>query len=138
MATDFGSRVAQARKHAGFTQKQLAPLVGMSQSNLSELETIAFESGKTVQIACRCNVNACWLATGEGNMLDGVAATAPQITTLELSLKTLGEALAAVTDANVVEDLADALAKLARRRGSGRDQEMVVHLLKSKRTGTNG
>lgn len=74
MTTDFGQRVAAARKHAGLTQKQLAPRVGMSQSNLSELETVAYESGKTAQIAHHCGVNAYWLATGEGDMLAGVPA----------------------------------------------------------------
>lgn len=71
VATDFGKRVAAARKHARRTQKQLAPLVGMSQSNLSELETVAHESGKTAQLAYHCGVNAYWLATGEGDMLTG-------------------------------------------------------------------
>jgi len=70
MTTEFGRRLKQARKHAGFTQKQLAPRVGMSQSNLSELETIAHESGKTPQLAEACGVNAFWLATGVGQMLD--------------------------------------------------------------------
>lgn len=74
MSTDFGRRLKLARKHAGLTQKQLAPLAGMSQSNLSELETVAHESGKTVQLAAVCGVNAHWLATGEGEML---AASAP-------------------------------------------------------------
>lgn len=69
MATEFGRRLKLARKHAKLTQKQLAPLAGMSQSNLSELETVAHESGKTVQLAAATGVDAHWLATGEGNML---------------------------------------------------------------------
>lgn len=69
MPTDFGRRIKQARKHAKLTQKQLAPLAGMSQSNLSELETVAHESGKTVQLAAAMGVDAHWLATGEGSML---------------------------------------------------------------------
>lgn len=75
MATDFGKRVAQARKRAGLTQKELAPKVGMSQSNLSELETVAHESGKTAQIAHVCRVDAYWLATGEGDMLGDLPPT---------------------------------------------------------------
>ena len=78
MATDFGKRLASSRKLAGFTQKQLAPLVGMSQSNLSELETVSFESGKTAQLARHCGVDAYWLATGDGDMLSGVVALPAQ------------------------------------------------------------
>lgn len=70
MSTEFGRRLKQARKHAGLTQKQLAPKAGMSQSNLSELETVAHQSGKTPQLARACGVNGVWLATGEGGMLD--------------------------------------------------------------------
>lgn len=69
MTTDFGRRLKMARSHAGLTQKQLAPKAGMSQSNLSELETVGHESGKTAQLAAALGVDAHWLATGEGNML---------------------------------------------------------------------
>lgn len=70
MSTEFARRLKRARKHARLTQKQLAPLAGMSQSNLSELETVAHQSGKTPQLAKACGVNSHWLATGEGGMLD--------------------------------------------------------------------
>lgn len=71
MTTDFGRRLKLARKHAGLTQKELAPMAGMSQSNLSELETVAHESGKTAQLAAACGVDAHWLATGDGMMVRG-------------------------------------------------------------------
>lgn len=73
MTTDFGRRLKIARKHAGLTQKELAPMAGMSQSNLSELETVAHESGKTAQLAAACGVDAHWLATGDGVMVPGGA-----------------------------------------------------------------
>jgi transcriptional regulator with XRE-family HTH domain len=72
--TDFANRVRAARRYAKLTQKQLAPLVGMSQSNLSELETVAHGSSMTAQIAATCGVDATWLATGEGEMLSYRAA----------------------------------------------------------------
>lgn len=75
MTTDFGRRLKAARKKAGLTQKQLAPLAQMSQSNLSELETIAHGSSKTPHLAKVCGVNAHWLATGEGEMEDVQAAS---------------------------------------------------------------
>lgn len=74
MTTDFGRRVKAARKYAKLTQKQLAARASMSQSNVSELETIAHESGRTMQLALACGVNAHWLATGEGEMLGPLQA----------------------------------------------------------------
>lgn len=70
MATEFGSRLSQARAHAKLSQKALAKKVGMGQGTLSELETGGFGSSFTVQIAEACGVNSNWLATGEGHMLD--------------------------------------------------------------------
>jgi len=67
--SEYGSRLKQARAHANLTQKQLAAKVGMSQSNLSELEISAQGSAMTPQLAAACNVNVHWLATGAGDML---------------------------------------------------------------------
>jgi len=72
MSTDYGKRLKLARKHAQLTQKQLAPLAGITQSTLSELETIAHGSAFTAQLAAACGVNARWLATGDDQMLDGI------------------------------------------------------------------
>jgi hypothetical protein len=38
---------------------------------MSDLENHAHESGKTAQIAFQCGVSAYWLATGDGDMVDG-------------------------------------------------------------------
>lgn len=78
MVTDFARRLKAARKLAGLSQKQLAPLAGMSQSNLSGLETQGYQSGKTAQLAAACGVEAHWLATGEGPMLDSRRTAADQ------------------------------------------------------------
>lgn len=67
--SEYGSRLKQARQHAKLSQKQLAALAGMSQGNLSELETIGHSSGMTLQLAVACGVDAHWLATGQGQML---------------------------------------------------------------------
>ena len=67
---NLSERIKKARKHAGFTQSELAELVGIAQTAISQLE-----SGKTlrstylVQIAKACSVNSLWLASGEGEML---------------------------------------------------------------------
>lgn len=70
MPTDFGKRVKAARKHAQLNQKQLAAAVGVSQSNISQIEASAYESAFTTQIAAACGVNPLWLATGDGEMID--------------------------------------------------------------------
>ena len=85
MTTDYGKRLKLARKHARLTQKQLAPLAGMSQSNLSELETISHRSGYTSQLALACGVDPHWLATGDGEML--TTQTTQPATATELKVR---------------------------------------------------
>ena len=69
MNTEFGERLKTARKHAGFTQTQLAKLVGVSQGTLSELEKIAYGSAYAYQLATHCGVSPKWLTEGEGMMI---------------------------------------------------------------------
>ncbi|URD41468.1 helix-turn-helix transcriptional regulator [Pseudomonas sp. BYT-5] len=67
---NLSERIKAARKKARLTQAELAELVGIAQTAISQLE-----SGKTlrssylVQIAQACSVNSVWLASGEGEML---------------------------------------------------------------------
>ena len=66
----LSDRVKAARKHAQFTQSQLAERVGIAQTAISQLE-----SGKTLRssylrpIAEACGVSVIWLASGLGGML---------------------------------------------------------------------
>lgn len=73
-----GDRVRQARKEAGFTQKQLAKKVGISQSSISELEGgDTSETPAIVKIAVACKVSPYWLDAGGGpmrRMTDALAA----------------------------------------------------------------
>lgn len=63
----FGSRLRSARKAARLTQKALAAKVGMSQSNLSEIENEEYPSSSfTAQLADALRVRALWLAEGRG------------------------------------------------------------------------
>lgn len=78
MSAEYGKRLKIARKHAKLTQKVLALRAGITQSTLSELETIAGGSAFTAQLAEQCGVNARWLAAGDGSMLDGFGS-APRI-----------------------------------------------------------
>ncbi|MHC8348675.1 XRE family transcriptional regulator [Pseudomonas sp. RT4P38] len=66
---NLSERIKLARKKADLTQSELAELVGIAQTAISQLE-----SGKTlrssylIQIAQACSVNSVWLASGEGDM----------------------------------------------------------------------
>ena len=73
MSTDFGKRLKIAREQAGLTQERLALLAKMAQSTLAAAESKGHGSRKAPQLAAACGVNAHWLATGDGKMLDGPA-----------------------------------------------------------------
>ena len=61
----IGQRIRAARLDVGLSQKQLAHLAGMSQSNLSELENDhASTTTFTPQLAEVLKVPAIWLAEG--------------------------------------------------------------------------
>lgn len=83
MATDFGKRLAQARKDAKLTQKQLGDLVGIAQGTISDLEKIGHGSAYTYQLATACGVHPRWLATGE----DGPAPQSGQETPSPLAME---------------------------------------------------
>lgn len=74
--TPFGQRLSQARRHAKLTQQQLAKKAGLSQGTVSELETIAHGSSHVNTLASICGVNAMWLESNTGDMLEGMAHVA--------------------------------------------------------------
>lgn len=69
----FSERLAQAMKHAGYTQGRLAKDVGMAQSSVNKLLKEANGSRKTVEIASVLGVRPEWLSTGEGEMTSSSA-----------------------------------------------------------------
>lgn len=69
MATEYGSRLKTARKHAGLTQVALSKKTGIPQSTISTAEREGNGSGETPVYAQACGVDALWLATGEGEMI---------------------------------------------------------------------
>jgi transcriptional regulator with XRE-family HTH domain len=81
----YGERLRAARLHAGLTQAELAVGIGgvCTQANISGLEKSLSANGSefTVQFANACQVNALWLATGEGVMFDNhVSEPVKQVT----------------------------------------------------------
>lgn len=75
---------------------------------------------------------ATWVLEGDGpQWIGGVEpVVAPPVRpTLEQALAVIGQALSSTMDADLRDDVADAMRKLALREGSPRDQKMVLHLL---------
>ncbi len=71
----YGERLKTAREHAKLTQKQLAERIGdaCTQENISKLERSLTTKGSeyTVQFAEACGVRPMWLASEQGDMVDG-------------------------------------------------------------------
>ena len=71
MLDTVGERLKKARKYAGMTQVDLARAVGAKQGAISDLENGRNHSStKLVQMAICLDVNAEWLSTGEGEMIN--------------------------------------------------------------------
>lgn len=113
MATAFGKRLKAAREHAGLTQPELAAAVPMAQSTLAAAESKGDGSRLTAQIAHTCGVNAYWLATGNGAMLDRDTRPATAPPDLAAALPVVLQAVTDATETNRGE-LEQVLALFAR------------------------
>ncbi|MBF0623505.1 MAG: helix-turn-helix domain-containing protein [Magnetococcales bacterium] len=72
MPNTLSGRIRIAREQAGFTQKELADRVGISQTAVHKLECGRSRSSRrTVAIAMSCGVDPVWLETGQGERLVG-------------------------------------------------------------------
>ncbi|MBF0612372.1 MAG: helix-turn-helix transcriptional regulator, partial [Magnetococcales bacterium] len=72
----LSDRIQTSRKNAGFTQKELADRVGISQTAIHKLECGRSRSSRrTVAIAIACGVDPIWLETGRGDMISGMVNT---------------------------------------------------------------
>ncbi|WP_321874475.1 helix-turn-helix domain-containing protein [Burkholderia ubonensis] len=69
--TPFGERLFFARRRKGMTQREVAMHVGISASNLAELESTGVGSAFTVALAMLYKVNPVWLAYGKGPITGG-------------------------------------------------------------------
>lgn len=73
MATEYGARLRAARKHAGLTQVEASKKTGIPQSTISTAEREGQGSADTPVYAKAYGVDAHWLATGDGDMLQVTA-----------------------------------------------------------------
>ncbi|MBF0610392.1 MAG: helix-turn-helix domain-containing protein [Magnetococcales bacterium] len=72
----LSDRIQTSRKNAGFTQKELADRVGISQTAIHKLECGRSRSSRrTVAIAIACGIDPIWLETGRGDMISGMVNT---------------------------------------------------------------
>lgn len=88
----FAARLKKARTSAGMTQAELAELVGVDQTSISNLERGKSQGTSfVVRLARACDVNPIWLETGEGEMKGALAsgAASPAISQSPGSSKTL-------------------------------------------------
>lgn len=85
MATEYGTRLKSARKHAGLTQVQASKASGIPQSTISTAEREGYGSADTPVFAKMYGVDSHWLATGEGEMLP-VGGSVGAVTVSESSL----------------------------------------------------
>ncbi|MDI2594082.1 helix-turn-helix transcriptional regulator [Pseudomonas sp. 681] len=71
---NYSQRIKAARSHAGLTQSELARLVGIDQTSISNLERGKSQgSSHTASIAKACGVSAIWLEAGLGEMTSDYA-----------------------------------------------------------------
>lgn len=140
---------AKAQGDAGASQAGLARYCkakGPSVSDWFSGKTKTLKAQSLVMAAEYLGVRPRWLLDGNGPMYEVAGqrpalAVAPQPPSLTDALVILGEELATVDDEDVRVDVADALHKLAMRRGESRDQKIVADLLRApprKRIGNGG
>lgn len=92
MSETLAARIKRARKHAGLNQTELAERVGLSQQQISSLETgAAEETTALVKIARVCGVNPFWLDSGEGAMLDPLVRTDEALRQVALAMEPLAD-----------------------------------------------
>ena len=105
MATEYGLRLRAARKYAKMTQIAASKASGIPQSTISTSERESHGSSETPVYAKLYGVDAHWLATGEGEMLQ--RATPDQAVAIASSTSggfTLVQALEVVAGALLMSD----------------------------------
>lgn len=111
----FSERVKAARKHAGYTQVQLARLVtGDPEAGNSVIERIENRpeqerSDYTTQIAHHCKVNPMWLATGAGEMWVDTATVSDGALLLAVAWDHLRSPVREITAIDILNTALDAM-----------------------------
>lgn len=87
----YGERLKVARDYAGLSQTELAAKAGVgTQENISKLErTDANGSEYTVHYARACGVSPDWLASEQGDMIEGLVIRDPRIKSAVLLMQNM-------------------------------------------------
>jgi transcriptional regulator with XRE-family HTH domain len=137
MGSTLEDRVRECmRRSPALSQADIARATGVKTPSVADwlngkTKSLKAETARRAAALFQCDQN--WLATGVGQPNWGLAGagTASPATppTLEAALERLSIELARDLADDVRQDVADALHKLAMRRGAERDQHQVAHLL---------
>lgn len=136
MATEYGTRLREARKSAGLTQTQLSEKTGIPQSTISTAERSGNSSAESVNYADACGVSLRWLANGDGSMRPATQTiTPPPIDNQNISFEaavSIGQAMQAIAAAmQSTDDISKATAKavmLALIDDPSRAPELAIRL----------
>jgi len=113
MATEYGKRLLQAMEYAGLNQKEFVAKAELPQSTVSTAITRGNSSSHTALFAKICGVNAHWLSTGEGEMIQ--PETAPEMSDkLKAALASVSGLLRSIPEdqwGNALMDIAEVLQK---------------------------
>lgn len=145
MVNDYAARLRHAMGEAGISVTALARKVDLTYQAVKKVldgKSGSFSAHNNARVAALLKVSSDWLASGTGQMRQErevqsqtrLVAREPRIgepafQSLEDALQRLGIELARDMPDDVRDDVADALHKMAKRRGAARDQEQVLALL---------
>lgn len=143
MASELWQRLRALRKHTGLSGELFGAEVGVSKAAVSQWESpdpkkrTSPDLQKVIDMARLFEVPLDWLLDDRSEVdrewwvdPDTPPTQPPQISLAD-ALEVLGIELAREMPQDVREDVADALHKLALRRGAERDQQQVISLLAS-------
>lgn len=139
MATEYGLRLRAARKYAKMTQIAASKASGIPQSTISTSERESHGSSETPVYAKLYGVDAHWLATGEGEMLqrttpDQAVPTTPSVSAASTKMS-LGQTLARLgqelgrASPQTRAAVADLLSRYAQNPAQGQSLAQAIEML---------
>ncbi|HIF9521128.1 TPA: helix-turn-helix domain-containing protein [Photobacterium damselae] len=87
---NIGSRLLYARKMKGFSQSDLADLIGVQQAIISKIERGKVSSTKNIlELAAALDVTPTWLAMGTGQMQSDLTPLSHELKRLHITLENM-------------------------------------------------
>lgn len=133
---EYKDRIKTARKHAKLTQVELAKLVGIDQTSISDLERGKSQSSSyNARIATACGVSSLWLEHGVGEMVDDrvpsdqtviMMATGTGKAKLDMTSMLVAAMLSTKAGKALPKEVRDRLVTAAREAGQTQDKRIPV------------